>query len=94
MENIKVNDGGGLYNNAGLCDTLISDCNNAVKLIASGQYIAFCGTIYNMAQKLNNLKKGIIEENDSKNKIIEELKEINNTLVEEKTGIPVERGNE
>lgn len=88
---MTVNDGKGFWNNEGLCDTLISDCNNAVKQLASGQYIAFCGIMYNMAQKLANLKKGIRAELDSKDEIIEDLKRMNNSLMEEKTGIPVDK---
>lgn len=88
---MTVNDGKGFWNNEGLCDTLIADCNNAVKQLASGQYIAFCGIVYNMAQKLANLKKGIRAELDSKDEIIEDLKRVNNSLMEEETGIPVDK---
>lgn len=86
---MTVNDGKGFWNNEGLCDTLIADCNNAVKQIASGQYISFCSIIVQMVQKLTNLKKAIKDEIASKNEIIEELKRINNSLMEEKTGLPV-----
>ena len=88
---MTVNDGKGFWNNEGLCDTLISDCNNAVKQIASGQYVAFCSIIVQMVQKLTNLKKAIKDEISSKDEIIEELKQMNNTLMEEKTGLPVEK---
>ena len=88
-DKIPVNDGGGLWDNAGLCDVLVNDCNNAVKQIASGQYISFCSIVVQMVQKLTNLKKAIKDEIASKNKIIEELKQINNTLVEKQTGVPV-----
>lgn len=88
----EVNNGGGLYDNEGLCDTLISDCNNLVKQVCSGQYIQFCNTVVQMVQKLANLKGGIKADLASKDKIIEELKRINADLVEEKTGLPVERG--
>lgn len=90
-ENINVNDGNGLYDNEGMCDSLVSDLNNTVKLIATGQYVLFCGKVYEMTVKLTNLKKGIREELESKNKIIEELKRVNNSLVEEKTGLPVDK---
>lgn len=88
-DKIPVNDGGGLWDNAGLCETLVNDCNNAVKLLTSGQYLAFCGVMYQAACKLANLKKGIREEMDSKNKIIEELKQINKSLLEQLNGSKV-----
>ena len=86
---VKVNDGKGLLDNEGMCDSLVTDCNNLVKLITSGQYILFCNTIVQMVQKLANLQKGIKSDLQSKDKIIEELKRINNELVQEKTGLPV-----
>ena len=88
---ITVNDGNGLFDNEGLCDSLIMDCNNAVKTICAGNYIAFCNTMVQMVQKLSNLKDGIKKDMASKNKIIEELKEQNNRLVEQFTGLPVEK---
>ena len=87
---IPVNDGGGLYNNAGLCDTLISDVNNLVKQAFSGQYVQFCNGITVIVTKLVNLKKGIMDDLESKDKIIEELKKINNDLVEQVTGLPID----
>ena len=72
--NISVNDGGGLLDNQGLCDSLIKDLNNLIKNIANGQYITFCMIVSHMTQKLMNLKKGIGNDMESKNKVIEELK--------------------
>lgn len=92
VSDTKINNGGGLYDNEGLCDTLISDCNNLVKNACSGQYIQFCNTVVQMVQKLVRLKGGIKADLESKDKTIEELKRINADLVEEKTGLPVERG--
>ena len=89
---MTLNDGKGLYDSIGLCDTMIVDCNNAVKSMCSGQYVQFCNIIVQMVQKLDNLKKGIKADLDSKDKIIEELKSMNDHLMEENTGIPVERG--
>ena len=91
---MTVNDGKGLYDNVGLCDTLITDCNNIVKNLASGQYIQFCNVIVNMIQKIVNLKQGITEDIASKDQIIEELKRANNALMEEKTGLMVDRGSD
>lgn len=93
-QRIPVNDGGGLYDNAGLCDTLIADCNNLVKQAMSGQYLQFCNTVVGMVQKLGNLKSGIKNDLASKDATIEELKRMNDALVTEKTGLPVERGAE
>jgi len=56
----------GLYSNEELIDTLIVDCNNAVKSIVSGQYIAFCVAMEQMVQKLANLKTGVA--NDLRNR--------------------------
>lgn len=42
-----------------LIDSLIVDCNNAVKCCHCGEYVAFCSTIVQMVQKLANLKNGI-----------------------------------
>lgn len=89
-----VNDGGGLYDNAGLCDTLIVDCNNLVKQAVSGNYLACCNTVVQMVRKLGNLKQGIKNDLASKDKIIEELKRMNDALEEEKTGLPVDGGAE
>jgi hypothetical protein len=88
----EINNGGGLYDNEGLCDTLISDCNNLVKHACSGQYIQFCNTVVQMVKKIVNLKNGIKADMESKNETIERLKQMNAELEEEKTGLPVERG--
>ena len=87
----KINNGCGLYDNEGLCDTLISDCNNLVKQACSGQYIQFCNTVVQMVQKLVNLKCSIKADLASKDKTIEELKQMNADLAEQTDGIPVER---
>jgi hypothetical protein len=93
-EKMPVNDGGGLYDNEGLCDTLISDLNNLVKMMANGQYIQFCAVVTGMAQKLLNLKNGIKDDMDAMKEKVEELKRTNDSLVEQMTGIPVDRGAE
>lgn len=89
---MTLNDGKGFWDSAGLCDTLIADCNNAVKAVCTGQYIVFCDTITQMAQKLFRLREGIKADLESKDKIIEELKRMNDNLMYEKTGLPVEGG--
>lgn len=89
---MTVNDGKGLYDNQGLCDDLISDLNNLVKNAVAGQFIQCSNIVVNMTKKLANLKKGIAADLASKDQIIEELKRINDELVSQKTGLPVERG--
>ena len=88
---ITVNDGNGLLDNEGMCDSLVIDLNGLVKMLISGQFIQFCAKIPEMVVKLNNLKKGIKADIESKDKIIEELKKINDALMEEKTGLPVDK---
>lgn len=88
---ITVNDGKGLYDNAGLCDSLINDINTALKLAFTGQYVQGCAIVTGMAQKLVNLKAGITKELESHNAKIEELKRVNDSLAEQVTGLPVER---
>lgn len=46
-----------------LVDSIIVDCNNAVKAIMNGQYILFCRTMYEMVQKLVTLKQNLAAEN-------------------------------
>ena len=91
-DKMPVNDGGGLYDNQGLCDTLIVDCNNLIKSGFAGQYIQVCNTVVSMVQKLTNLKDGIAKDLASKDKIIEEYKRMNDALMTEKTGLPVDDG--
>lgn len=90
-EGITVNDGNGLYDNAGLCNSLILDLNNLPKLLMTGQYIQFCAMIASMGQRLVNLKEGIKSDMDSMNGKVEDLKRMNNSLVEQITGLPVEK---
>lgn len=79
-EEIKVNDGGGLMDAEGLIDSLIIDCNNAVKAVASGEYIRWCGISVQMVQKLSTLKQGITEDIKSRDQRIAELKKSNDEL--------------
>lgn len=88
---ITINDGKGLFDNEGMCDSLVSDLNILVKCIASGQYIQLCSKVCEMTTKLGNLKTAITGEMESKNQRIEELKRLNDLLMEEKTGLPVEK---
>lgn len=88
---LTVNDGKGLVDNEGMCDLLVADLNNLVKELASGQFLQFCIRITGMTQKLMNLKKGIQADMDSMKEKVEELKRMNDSLVEQMTGLPVEK---
>ena len=80
---ITVNDGKGLMDNEGLCDSLLLDLNNLPKALANGQYIQFCSLVSSMGQKLVNLKKGISEDIQSMRENIEEIKRVNNDLLQQ-----------
>ena len=71
---ITVNDSKGLYDNEGLIDTLIVDCNESIKLAMSGQYIAWCNLHVQMVKKLANLKNGVIQDKKSLQEQIDNLK--------------------
>ena len=86
-----VNDGKGLMDNEGLCDSLIIDLNNITKQLMTGQYIQFCTLVVSMSQKLINLKKGITNDMQSMKDKVEGLKRMNDDLVEQITGLPVEK---
>ena len=72
-EEIKVNDGKGLFDSNGLIDTLIVDCNELPKKLASGEYVGFCGLIVEMVQKLALLKNGITKDRKSLQDQVKEL---------------------
>ena len=88
---LTVNDGKGLMDNEGMCDSLVFDVNSLVKLLMNGQFVQFCSKVSEIVVKLANLKKGIKADLESKDKIIEELKQINDSLVKQITGLPVEK---
>ena len=89
---IKLNDGGGLYDNEGLCDSLIMDCNNAVKTLTGGNYILFCNIMVQMVRKLDNLKKGIASDIGRRDQTIKDLNIIIDKIQENATGLPVDNG--
>ena len=66
MDDPKINDGGGLYDAEGLIDTLIVECNDAVKSVMGGNAIKFCAQMVEMVQKLDALKRGIQKEKEAK----------------------------
>lgn len=65
----------GLLSNTELIDSIVADCNNAVKALASGQGIVFCALMAGIVRKLNNLKEGITNDMKNREQNIETLKE-------------------
>lgn len=65
----------GLYSNDELIDSLVVDCNEAVKAVISGQTVLWCKLMYEMVVKLGNLKKGVANELRNREETIEQLKE-------------------
>ena len=68
-----VNDGGGLYDNVGIVESLIVDCNNLPSMLYTGRNIAFCSSLVQMVQKLDLLRKGIKNDTEALQKQVEEL---------------------
>lgn len=66
---------GGLLDNCKLVDTLIVDCSDLQKTLVGGQYVLFCAILVQMVQKLSNLKQGIKDDMDSKERQIQHLRE-------------------
>ena len=89
VNGLPVNDGNGIYDNDGLLETVLTDFNNLVKNMANGNYLLFCALIVQMVKKITNVRDGIKKELASKDKQIEELKQINNRLMEQVSGLPV-----
>lgn len=88
---MTLNDGKGLFDSEGLIDTMLLDLNNISKCLMTGQYIQYCAIVSGMGQKLVKLKEGIQADLDSMRQKVEELKRMNDSLVEEKTGFPVDK---
>lgn len=65
----------GLYSNEELIDSLIVDCNEAVKSVSSGQMIQWCKIMYEMVVKLANLKNGIKSDMQNREETIKTLKQ-------------------
>lgn len=80
----------GLLSNSELVDTLIVDLNNLPKHLMTDQYIQFCNTVTQMAQKLINLRTGIKADLDSKDKVIESLKETIRNMGEDVKDVSIE----
>lgn len=88
---LTVNDGNGLYDNEGLCDTLLLDLNRLPKLLIEGQFIQACAVVSSMGQRLVNLKECIKKDHDSMKEKVDELKRVNDELAEQVYKVPVER---
>lgn len=91
LGDLTVNDGKGLFDNEGLCDSMLNDLNNMLKAFSAGQHVQACIIVSGMAQKLVNLKKGIKDDSEAQVKKIEELKAENSRIVEQLTGLPVDK---
>ena len=81
---MKANDGSGLFDNEGMCDKGILIANDAVKDLTTGNYIAFCNKISQIAKIFANLKDGIRADRESLEANVEELKRMNDALLNEK----------
>ena len=88
---ITVNDGKGLMDNEGLCDSLIIDMNDLMKAMAAGQYLKFNSLMVGMVQKVTNLKKGIRMEMAAKDEEIRDIKKINSEMTEKAFGVQMEK---
>lgn len=80
----------GLLSNSELVDTLIVDLNNLPKYLMTGQYIQFCNIVTQMSQKLINLRTGIKADLDSKDNVIESLKETIRNMGEDVKDVSIE----
>lgn len=75
-EELKVNDGKGLFDSDGIIDSLIVSCNDLPNAIFNGQNVRFCALIVEMVQKLSLLKQGVKNDLESLRKQVDELTEI------------------
>lgn len=75
-EDIKVNDGGGLFDSLGLIDSLIVDCEKGMKALVAGSPLEYAAVTIGMVQKLGELKKGVRNDTEDLKKQIRELREL------------------
>ena len=73
---IKVNDGGGLFDSLGLIDSLIVDCEKGMKALVAGRPLEYAAVTVGMVQKLCELKKGVRNDTEDLKKQIRELREL------------------
>ena len=93
-EEIRVNDGSGLYDNEGLIDSLIVDCNTIPKALMDNQYVRFCNIIVQMVQKLSNLKNGVKMEKEDLINQLAERKKLSDELAEKAYGVKIDKGDQ
>ena len=74
-EKIPVNDGGGLYDNIGMIDTLTVDCNDLPRLLMTGHFVGFCAKVVEMVQKLSLLREGVQHDISDRDGQIKELQQ-------------------
>ena len=75
-EDIKVNDGGGLFDSLGLIDSLIVDCEKGMKALVAGSPLEYAAVTVGMVQKLEKKKKGVRNDTEDLKKQIRELREL------------------
>ena len=61
-------------NSCELIDSLLVDLNNLIKQQMTGQYVAGCATVHQMAQKLTLLRNGVEDDMKSMTRKVEDLK--------------------
>lgn len=66
----------GFLGNVGLIDSLVGDCEQAVRCLHSGQHISFCKVMLDMVVKLGNLRNGVINDMKSMQEQIASLKKL------------------
>lgn len=79
-QEIPVNDGGGLFDYAGLIDTLLVDCNELPNALFNGKNVRFCALVVGMVQKLARLKEGVKNDLQARENLIREYAEENKLL--------------
>lgn len=88
INEIHCNDGGGMYDNEGICESMIVDLNDMTKAMAAGQYVRYCSLLVGMVQKLTNLKKAIRTEKEDMKQQLKDLERLNNELAEKAFNVP------
>lgn len=83
-QKIPVNDGGGLFDYAGLIDTLLVDCNELPNALFNGKNVRFCALVVGMVQKLAQLKEGVKNDLQAREKLIAQYRDENKILRGEK----------
>ena len=81
----------GLLTNCEMIDSIMVDMNNVLKEQQSGQFIQACCTVAQMTQKLLNLRKTIDDDLKSRERTIEDLKNMLRAAGCETVDVPVEK---